>query len=60
MLPLGHIDARARRWTVKLFLSHWWEVAYELHHGTKPPNPYVITYLEHVDQIRPPNWPMTV
>ncbi|MDP1757133.1 MAG: glyceraldehyde 3-phosphate dehydrogenase NAD-binding domain-containing protein, partial [Pseudohongiella sp.] len=28
-----HLEARAERWAVKLFLSHWWEVAYICHYG---------------------------
>jgi len=52
-LPPGHIDARARRWTVKLFLSHYHDVAYERHYGTPPPLPYPIAHLGHVDRIPP-------
>jgi hypothetical protein len=33
ILPDGHVDARARRWTVKLFLSHYHYRAYEAHLG---------------------------
>jgi hypothetical protein len=46
-LPPAQIDARARRWAVKLFLSHlqakWWE----LHTGKPAPKPYVIDQLGH-------------
>lgn len=44
-LPPAHIDQRAKRWTVKLFLAHYHEVAYELHFEKKPPKPYPIEYL---------------
>jgi hypothetical protein len=54
-LPPAHIDAMARRWVVKLFLSHlhyvWWKDAT----GEPPPKPYVITHLGHVHEILPPN-----
>jgi hypothetical protein len=54
-LPDGHIHSRCKRWAVKLFLSHWWEVAYEHHHGKKPPfQPYPIDHLGHVHKIMPP------
>jgi hypothetical protein len=57
-LPKAHILARAKRWTVKLFLAHWHHVAYESHHGTPPPKPYVLTHLNHAHEITAPNWPM--
>lgn len=54
-LPAGHIHARARRWTVKLFFSHYHAVSYYLAHDRLPPRPYVITHLGHIDEISPPN-----
>ena len=54
-LPAAHIHARARRWVVKLMLSHYHAVAYYLAHNRLPPRPYVITHLGHVDEISPPN-----
>jgi hypothetical protein len=54
-LPAAHIHARARRWTVKLFLSHHHVVGYYLAHHRLPPRPYVISHLGHVDEIAPPN-----
>lgn len=56
-LPPGHVYARAKRYTVKLFLSHWHHVAYEAHYGTPPPKPYVLEHMGHVDFFAPPNWP---
>jgi hypothetical protein len=54
-LPPGHVHARAKRWAVKIFLSHWWEVAYEAHHGTPPDfQPYPIAHLGHVHKIEVP------
>jgi hypothetical protein len=53
-LPPAHIHARARRYAVKLFLAHYWERGYELHHGKKPPLPYPIQYLGHAHKIEPP------
>ena len=60
MLSPGHIDQRAARWTTKLFLAHFHEVAYRLHYGEAPPNPYIFEHGggEHVHKIEPPNWPM--
>ena len=59
MLPPAHVHAQARRWVVKLFLAHAWEIGYEdsPYHGDKPkPNPYVIDYYEEHTHIipRPP------
>jgi hypothetical protein len=54
LLPPAHIHARARRYAVKLFLSHWHEKAYEFHFGTKPPLPYPIAFGGHAHYIAPP------
>lgn len=40
MLPPGHIHARAKRYAVKLFLSHYHDKAYRLCFGRAPPLPY--------------------
>jgi len=53
-LPAGRLDLRARRYAVKLFLAHYFEVAYRAHHGTEPPLPYPIQYLGHAHKIDPP------
>jgi len=50
-LPQMALHARAKRWAVKLFLAHWFEEAYRLHHGTEPPLPYPIAHLGHVHKI---------
>lgn len=56
-LPPAHIHARAKRYAVKIFLAHFHEVAFELQFGKKPPMPYVIEHLGHVDKLTVPNWP---
>ena len=57
-LPLAHIHARARRWTVKVFLAHYHHVAYEVRFGEPPPLPFILTQPAHTHFIKPPNWPM--
>lgn len=54
LLPKGHLDMRARRWVVKLFLSHYWEVGRKLE-GLSCPDPYPIAHLGHAKNIEPPN-----
>ena len=56
-LPPSHIHNRAKRWAVKLFLAHYHHVAWKLATGQEPPKPYVIAHLDHVDCIKPPNFP---
>lgn len=56
-LPPAHLDAMARRWTVKLFLSHIHEVWHQLEFGKKPPACFALAHLSHTDYIPPPNWP---
>jgi len=53
-LPDGHMFSRSKRYAVKLFLSHYFEVGFELHHGFKPPRPYVFDVLGHADYLEPP------
>lgn len=57
-LPPAHIHARAKRYAVKLFLSHWQHVAYEVRFGEPPPKPFAISILNHDNYIPPPNWPI--
>jgi hypothetical protein len=57
-LPPAHLDARARRYAVKLFLAHYHHIAYECAFGKAPPLPYILTQPGHVHFILPPNWPM--
>jgi len=51
MLPPAHIHARATRWVVKLFLSHWHAQAYRNHYGAEPPKPYAQAHLGHAHMI---------
>lgn len=57
MIPPAQVDARARRYAVKLFLSHlqhlWWEQEY----GEPPAKPYVIAHMGHAHYIEPPQVP---
>jgi hypothetical protein len=53
-LPPGRLDLRARRYAVKLFLSHYWTVAYREQYGVEPPMPYAIEHLGHSHYIAPP------
>ncbi len=57
-LPDGHIHERAKRYAVKIFLSHYHAVAHEIATGEVPAKPYVIEHMGHADYIHPPNWPM--
>ncbi len=54
MLPPAHIHARAKRYAVKLFLSHLHEFWYEHEYGEKPPLPYPIAFLGHAHKIERP------
>jgi hypothetical protein len=47
-LPPGHIDARARRYAVKLFLAHLHGEWYQRQFGKPAPLPYPIAHLGHV------------
>lgn len=53
LLPDGHIHARAKRWAVKIFLSHYHQIAYKLHYGIDPPMPYAQSILGHAHIIQP-------
>lgn len=53
MLPPAQILSRSGRYAVKLFLAHWFEVAYRKHHGKEPPLPYPIAHLGHAHRILP-------
>jgi len=56
-LPKAHIHAMARRFAVKIFLSHFHHVLFESHYGKAPVKPYIIDVGGHADYISPPNWP---
>lgn len=58
-LPPAHLHARAKRYAVKLFLSHWHYVAFETRFGVAPEKPYILTKPEHSQHfIAPPGWPL--
>jgi len=49
----AHLIARARRYTVKMFISHLFEAMYYFEYNKLPPNPYILSYTEHRDYIEP-------
>ena len=53
-LPPAHIHARAKRYAVKLFLSHYHEVAYIDRYKESPPKPYPIGIGGHAHYIPAP------
>lgn len=53
MLPPAHIHSRARRYAVKLFLSHLHECWYRQEVG-EPPKPFAIAIQGHAHYIAPP------
>ena len=53
-LSPAHIHVRARRYAVKLFLSHLHEVMYLVILKKAPPSPYAISILEHAHRIPVP------
>lgn len=56
-LPPAHVHARATRLTVKLFLSHLWEVGYRYTFRSEPPRPWIIEHGGHSHYIPlPPEW----
>ena len=56
-LPPAHIQARAKRKAVQMFLSHWFDVGYYFEHGTyNPALPYIIEH-GHSGYISIPNCP---
>lgn len=52
-LPDGHLHSRAKRYAVKLFLSHLHEV-WRKQEGLEVPLPYPIAHLGHVHKKEPP------
>jgi len=55
-LPPAQIDAQARRFAVKIFLSHFHAVWYEDHYDKKAPTPYTIAHMDHVHEIEIPGY----
>lgn len=54
-LPPAHIQARAKRYAVKIFISHLFTVWYRLERGQEPPKPYALAILGHAHEIEIPN-----
>lgn len=57
-LPPGRLELRARRVAVKMFLSHYWQVAYYEHYGTAPKSPYILAAdpMIHTHYMAPPGY----
>ena len=56
-LPPAHIDARARRFAVKIFLVHLYQVMFYGRYGKMPPRPYILDVLGKEREIVCPKWP---
>lgn len=52
-LPDGHINARAKRFAVKIFLVHLFECMYMNYYHKAPPVYYPLEHLGHFDYIKP-------
>jgi hypothetical protein len=57
-LPAGRLELRARRVAVKLFLSHYWEVAYCEHYHEYPRTAYILMKEPEVHRhyVAPPGY----
>jgi hypothetical protein len=53
----AQIDAQARRFAVKIFLSHYHAIAYQAHYNEPAPRPYIIAHGDHVHEIAIPHNP---
>lgn len=54
MLAPGHIHSRAKRYAVRIFLSHLHEVWYFLEFNKLPPRPFALAILGHTHEIYVP------
>lgn len=52
-LSPAHINQRAKRYAVKIFLTHFFEACWIYTHHTNPPEIYPIAHQGHVDYIPP-------
>jgi len=57
-LPDGRVLLQAERWIAKMFLAHWFWVAWEAKHGTPAPLPYIFRDGGHRDLWAPPGYDM--
>lgn len=55
---ISHNDKKARRYAVKIFLSHLQAIWYQMEFREKPANPYAIDIIGHAHHISPPNSPL--
>lgn len=55
MLPPAQIQARAKRYAIKIFLSHLHTVMYFDRYGVMPPKPFAIEHCGHAHYIEVPN-----
>lgn len=60
LLPPAHIQRRVERWTVKMFLSHYFQVAYEAQHLREMPKPWILASdpERHTHYVPPFQWPI--
>lgn len=59
-LPPAHLEARAERWTVKVFLAHFHQVAFFCAYGEVPPKPWILDIGGHDKEIKCPNWALVL
>ena len=52
-LPPDHVSSRAKRYAVKIFISHVFDEMYKHEYHKEPPRAYVFEHLGHVDRIEP-------
>lgn len=57
-LPDAHIDSMAKRFAVKIFLSHLFTVWYEMENKKSAPKPFAEAILGHAHIIPPTNYTM--
>jgi hypothetical protein len=57
-LPAGRLELRAERYARKLFLAHYWQVAYWEHFHALPPAPYILVAQGklHTHYLPPPGY----
>ena len=53
-LPQGHVNARARRWAVKVLLAHYYQIEYYIQHGEAPSDVYALDILKGHRKIHVP------
>lgn len=56
MLPPSQMHGRARRYAMKIFLSHLHAVWYETHFKERVPKPFAIAHLQHAHMYEVPNY----